>query len=425
MSPPPPVAILAAEALTALGDSRQDTWRRLLAGESGIQPVGNDFGPHASAHVAGAIPGRLDAVLRHAAAAAPPPARGATDCPADAWRNTDPASLAQVRAYRMARWVGAAALRQASAAWDDNSHGAAGLVLGTCKGGLDACTARLAGDEGDWTALWNPMALGRALADTLRVAGPVRVVESACTTGLVAIAAGIRLLRSGEARRVLVLAVDALDEFLFAGFASLRALDRRPCRPFSTDRSGLNLGEAAAAIVLALDDPPPGREQPGEPLAHVLGYGQASDAHHLTAPCRTGSGLSSAMRQALASAGLGPATIDAVNAHGTGTQYNDEMEALALRATFASDVPPVMSFKGAMGHTMGAAGLVETVLCIEALRTGLIAPVIGNADNGVSVPLPIVRTARRAERLDRILTLKSGFGGVNAALVLGRAEVAS
>lgn len=384
-----PIAIRAAEAVTALGPDAPSAWRRLTAVETGVRPLERDFGPDALTDVAGQLPAEVDdAIERRARETMLPHA----DC----------------RAFRLAWSVGDRAIRQAP--------GATALVFGTCKAGMDAFHARLAGRTDPATDLWNPRALAGVLAETLEINGVIRVVEAACTTGLVAVAEAARLLMLGRARRVLVVAVETLDEFLFAGFSSLRAMDRTVCRPFTEDRAGLNLGEAAAAVVLDVQD------VNDSALAYILGYGQACDANHLTAPCRESSGLTAAMRHALAMARLSPEAIDVVNAHGTGTSYNDEMEAKALRAVFGTAIPPLLTFKASMGHTMGATGLAEVVLCVEALRTRTVVPAYGHTGWGVSIPLSIPTEPMACEGLRRILTLKSGFGGVNAAAVLAAAE---
>jgi 3-oxoacyl-(acyl-carrier-protein) synthase len=192
-------------------------------------------------------------------------------------------------------------------------------------------------------------------------------------------------------------------------------MSERPCRPFDAARDGLSVGEGAAAVLLTSD----AGSVRSAPWA-LQGWGSSNDANHITGPSRDGSGLALAMRRALHTAGVAPGQIEYLSAHGTGTVYNDAMEAKAFAAVFGSDSPPVSSVKGYIGHTMGAAGLVEAVLCTHVIAQGLIPATLGLEDVGVDEPLRLLSRHLDA-RVDRALSVNSGFGGVNAAVVIGRA----
>ena len=197
-----------------------------------------------------------------------------------------------------------------------------------------------------------------------------------------------------------------------AGFSALKAIDPNGCRPYDRDRRGLTPGEAGAALVLVRADRMP------RPGVTIGGWGGSNDANHLTGPSRDGSGLAQAMRLALAAARLPPGEIDYVNAHGTGTPYNDAMESAALRAVFGESCPPFSGAKGMLGHTLGAAGVVETILCVLAMRERLLpgTPRLNVPAEGV--PASCLKQPRPVPRLRHILKLNTGFGGINGALVL-------
>jgi 3-oxoacyl-[acyl-carrier-protein] synthase II len=290
-----------------------------------------------------------------------------------------------------------------------------GLVLSTTKANLEALERISDGrpcSEAARRHLQGDL-LAADLAAALGARGPVQCVSVACASGLVALQQGAKLIQRGAADAVLVVGVDHLSAFVVAGFGALKALDPAGCRPFDRDRCGLSPGEAGAAIVLARAD-----LVSGHPVT-LRGWGGSNDANHLTGPSRDGSGLARAIRAALDTAGLQPRDIGYVNAHGTGTPYNDAMESLAFLAVFGADGPPVSGSKGLLGHTLGAAGVVETILCVLALRERLLpgTPRLGIPAEGA--PARLLREPRLVPRLDYVLKVNTGFGGMNSALILG------
>jgi 3-oxoacyl-(acyl-carrier-protein) synthase len=289
-----------------------------------------------------------------------------------------------------------------------------GLVLSTTKANIEALE-RLA-ENRPCSDLARRHLQGNLLADDLAVEhgarGPVQCVSTACVSGLIAIQQGAKIIQRGEVDAVLVVGVDCLSEFVMAGFSALKAIDPNGCRPFDAARCGLSPGEAGAAIVLTRADFAPGS------AIQIRGWGGSNDANHLTGPSRDGSGLAQAIRSALDSARLPPQEIDYVNAHGTGTPYNDAMESFALKTIFGDVCPPFSGLKGMFGHTLGAAGVIETIACVLALRENFLpgTPRLNMVAEGV--PASIVREPRPVAKLNHILKLNTGFGGVNGALIL-------
>ena len=257
-----------------------------------------------------------------------------------------------------------------------------------------------------------PALLAADLATAHSIAGPAQCVSAACISGLLAIQQGALLIQEDKADLVFVVGVDLLSDFVLSGFTTLKSLEVGGCRPFDAERKGLSLGEGAGAVALVR------RGTLALPALVVTGWGSSNDANHLTGPSRDGSGLALAMNRALQKAGVTPDTVDFVHAHGTGTLFNDAMEGMALQSVFGEQVPPFCSSKGLFGHTLGAAGLLETLVCLIAARQRLLPGTPGLRAPDPSVPNSLLQMPRQAESLRRILKMNAGFGGTNAALVL-------
>lgn len=250
----------------------------------------------------------------------------------------------------------------------------------------------------------------RMLAEELGIPVPARVVSHACVSGVVAMLYGMRLIQSGQFDHVIVTGGDRFSRFVLSGFQSFQAIAPEPCRPFDAARKGINLGEAAATIILSAN--------PGDgPLARLCGASASNDANHISGPSRTGEELGLAIKGALREAGLGPRQVGLISAHGTATLYNDEMEAKAFSITDVLQAP-VHSFKGYVGHTLGAAGVLESVVLIEALRQQMSIASPGFEDLGVPAALNVAR-ATAPHTFRYALKTASGFGGCNAAAVWG------
>ncbi|MBI5664963.1 MAG: beta-ketoacyl-[acyl-carrier-protein] synthase family protein [Nitrospirae bacterium] len=288
------------------------------------------------------------------------------------------------------------------------------LILASTKGEIDLLEKNLLSGEGD--------ALGCNLDNLLQkvkrlagINGEVIVVSAACASASAAIARAAAMIRSGQKDCVLVAACDSVTEFVYAGFSSLMALDKFPARPFDKSRSGLSLGEAAGFVLLmsASRAAKEGRKVLGE----VRGWGLSDDANHMTGPSRTGDGLSLAITKALKSAGADEEDIGFISAHGTGTLYNDAMEIKSFKSVFNKD-KPVYSIKGGLGHTMGAAGLVEMIIALRALKEKTVPPTVNFKDADDDAQGWASGSQRPVEENKCALLTNAGFSGINAALVL-------
>ncbi|GAA1697270.1 beta-ketoacyl synthase N-terminal-like domain-containing protein [Streptomyces yatensis] len=258
------------------------------------------------------------------------------------------------------------------------------------------------------------------LADTLGVRGPRLAFTGACVASAAAIAHGCRLIASGRAETAICAGAYLVEEENLAKFDSGFALSRDGMvRPFCADRSGLLLGDGAAAIVLESVDG--ARRRGARALAALTGWGAAGDAHHIARPHPEGAGLVAAAGRALRRAG-GP-RIDYVNAHGTGTRHNDPAETRGLRTLFGADAArvPVSSTKSTTGHLLEAAGAVELVITLLALRDGVLPPTAGFTEPDPHCDLDYVPNRPHKAELRRALTVNAAFGGANTALVLERA----
>ena len=244
--------------------------------------------------------------------------------------------------------------------------------------------------------------------------GAAMIVANACAAGANAIGHGADLIRSGMAEVVLAGGYDALCELVFAGFDSLQTLAPDACRPFDRNRTGLMLGEGSAFLVLESEEH--ARRRGARIRGSVAGYGQTTDRLHLTQPAQDGSALAGAMKQAFDSARMEPSQVGYINAHGTGTRFNDGAEATAFLGIFGGTDVRISSTKAALGHTLGAAGAIEALLCLMALETGDLPPQINVTDPEPDVARFLVHPGER-KRLDAAMSVNLGFGGSNAALI--------
>ena len=295
-----------------------------------------------------------------------------------------------------------------------------GTTLGAMPIGERYQRARHAGAPFDARRLLGmPYAATAArLARTLGARGPVLSPSIACASGTHAVGLARELIALDRADVVIAGGAEALCEFVVAGFACLRATTSTAARPFDARRDGLVLGEGAALVVV---ESAAHAARRGAPAAiEVAGHGLSADAVHMTAPARDGAGAARAMRAALADAGLPADAVDVISAHGTGTVFNDAMEMAAIPAALGTAAArvPVNGIKGAIGHTLAAAGAFEAVLCARILRDGLVPPTAGCDELDPACALDIVRGAPRSIDARVALSTSSAFAGNNAALVL-------
>lgn len=315
----------------------------------------------------------------------------------------------------------AAAVRQLMPTLDDfrqrHPQARIGVILGTSTSGISETEIALAERQrlGDWPAdfryqrheIGSPACF---VAEWLGLEGPAYTLSTACTSSARALASAKRLLASGTCDAVIAGGADSLCGLTVNGFASLEALSDSPCQPFSVNRDGINLGEAAALFLVTA-------ETGGIQLS---GYGETSDAHHISAPHPDGTGAIAAMEAALKMARLPATTIDYLNLHGTATRQNDSMEALAVAHVFG-DALPCSSTKALTGHTLGACGALEAAFCWMTLDAGRLPPQVH--DGQLDPELPSLTYASSNKRdCTRTLTNSFAFGGNNIALLLERSH---
>ncbi|MBF0569810.1 MAG: beta-ketoacyl-[acyl-carrier-protein] synthase family protein [Candidatus Omnitrophica bacterium] len=302
------------------------------------------------------------------------------------------------------------------------------FVSGTTLGGMRASQAvhRSILTEADFTPRLGLMGDALAchqlahVAGALNIVGETLILNNACASGLSAIGLAYERLRMGPEDMVIAGGYEVMSDFTHAGFNILQLVTSDACRPFDKGRTGLVLGEGAGVLVLETLENAQARKAPV--LAEIIGYGQASDAYHLTRPDPAAGGASRAIRMAIEEAGILPEMIDYVNAHGTGTPSNDLMEAKALGIALgrhASKVP-VSSTKPFMGHLLGASGAVETIISAIAIQEQMAPANLNLRDLDPECALNVITGEVRALKVNVVLSNSFGFGGSNAAILLKR-----
>ena len=371
------VVVTGMGALTAAGAGVELFWTACVEGRSALRPVTRfdvaDFGSVQAGEVGEPLPATEERASAFALLAA-------------------------------AESLAAAGLRR------DDLPTASGVVLGTCLGGAIAQS--------------HPPAPGGMAAPALRLAaahglsGPVTTLSAACTSGTAAIASAAACIRRGESDLMLAGGADALSRFVVSGFWLLRALSPTRVRPLDRRRDGLALGEGAGVIVL--EERERARRRGAPMLAEILGGGTAGDAHHMTGPSPHGDGVLRAMSAALADARRSPVDIEFISAHGTGTRFNDRMETLAIKRLLGPRAPlvPIDSIKPIIGHTLGAAGALEAILCVKVLQSGIVPPTINCNEPDPECDLDYVSGGARHQAVRCALSTSSAFAGHNAALLL-------
>lgn len=252
----------------------------------------------------------------------------------------------------------------------------------------------------------------RFLADYFKILGPAFVISTACSSSARALITAKRLLQQNIADLVICGGVDSLCQTTLHGFASLEAISATPCNPFSANRNGINIGEAAVLFAMSQ-----------EPSAVALvGCGASSDAHHISAPEPDGKGAIDVMQKALADANISASKIDYINLHGTGTQLNDAMESLAINCVFENKIPVCSSSKALTGHTLGAAGALEAAICYLLLKNGGHAPHINDGEFDESLPALNWNLCNQQTQHQIAMSNSFAFGGNNVSLIFARQE---
>ncbi|MFT3932037.1 MAG: beta-ketoacyl synthase N-terminal-like domain-containing protein [Chitinophagaceae bacterium] len=255
-------------------------------------------------------------------------------------------------------------------------------------------------------------ASAKKIATFFKAANTPLIVSNACISGLTALLTGKRLLETGQYQNAVVVGADIITEFILSGFQSFQAVSSQPCKPFDATRNGINLGEAAATIVLSTNE--------GDKKIKLSGGAVSNDANHISGPSRSGQELCIAINKALKQANVQAADIGFISAHGTATVYNDEMEAKAFSLAGMESIP-LHSLKGYYGHTLGAAGVVESAIAIRSLQQKKMIPTKGFQEIGVSKPITVCKEIIDVDAAHCLKTA-SGFGGCNAALVFSKTD---
>lgn len=277
-----------------------------------------------------------------------------------------------------------------------------GFIFSTTKGNIDALQKE---SEFKTSYLSEP---AKKIAHFYNFENEPIVVSNACVSGIYAIALAKRMIQAGTYDQVYVVAADIISEFVLSGFNSFQALSDEPCKPYDIHRKGVNLGEAAAAV-LVTSNSEGSRFQ-------IVGDGAINDANHISGPSRSGEGLVRSIQSALTEANLSVDLIDLISAHGTATNYNDEMEAIAFNRLNLQN-KPVNSLKGYYGHTLGASGLLETVISLQSATENLVISSKNFTEMGVSQPINVIQENKKVS-ISYFLKTASGFGGSNTAVLL-------
>ena len=391
------LAITGMGVVSALGWSLEETWIAIEAGRSGLGPLTLFDSPRCGHFPVGQVPG-------------------------------DPSQRSSLSAGSRSDHLAAYAARQAfqDAGLDRLPEAArrqVGLGFGGTTGGLLDTESFLLGliregkEDLDLLRRHECSHPTQAAASLLGLKGFRSTVSTACSSGAAALGMAADVIGAGEASIMLAGGVDSLTRLTLNGFASLLIVSPEGCRPFDARRSGMSLGEGAA--VLALETEESAHRRQARIYGYLAGFAHTCDAYHATAPSPDGSGIYRAMAQALTHAGLTPDQVDYVNAHGTGTIDNDLAEGRALARLFGDKQPLISSTKRFLGHTLGAAGALEAVVCLLALEHQRVPANLGLRQPDPKIPIQPEATLSPA-RLDVALSNSLGFGGACSALVLRR-----
>ncbi len=283
------------------------------------------------------------------------------------------------------------------------------FVFSTTKGNIDLLNSKYKNEfDPSRLQLWKT---AQMVTDFFENKNKPVVISNACISGVVAIIYGSELLQRGKFKNAVVCGMDELTEFVVSGFQSFLAISAEPCKPFDQFRTGISLGEACATVILSSE-----RKKEERNSVEIIGGATSNDANHISGPSRTGEGLVKAIEHVFSLRNISAADIDYISAHGTATPYNDEMEAIAFSRTGLEAVS-VNSFKGYYGHTLGAAGVLETVLTSLSMKNNLLIKSLGYTSHGVSKPVNVIEKNQEKE-INTALKVASGFGGCNAAMIL-------
>lgn len=399
---PVQVVVTGIGFVTSIGQGRENVWRGLLAGRSGISQV-ESFDP--SRHSA-----NLGGEIKEFSSAA-------------GFRRLDPHGLG--RASQLAVCAARQALEDARLAegLGATSPLRAGVAMGTTSGEPvlveEFDDLYLAGQVErigpEIATLYPSHVIAAHIASEFGFGGPVTMLPAACAAGNYAIGWSLDALRAGRADLMLAGGADAFSRITYTGFARLGAIAPELCQPFDRNRKGMVPGEGAAVLVLERLDDARRREAPI--YAEVAGYGLTCDAHHMTAAHPEGDGAARAMRAALRHAGLDETAVDYVSAHGTGTPTNDKLETRAMKRVFSARRVPASSIKSMLGHTMGAASAIESGVCALAVAENRVPPTIHFSEPDPECDIDCVPNVARELEVNVAMNNAYAFGGNNASVI--------
>lgn len=404
------VFVTGMGVVSPLGNDLDTFWRSLCQGRSGIRPIDRFDASQLSSRIAGL----------------------AEDCVPE---GLSPKEVRRKDRYTLfGLYAADAAWRQAGLDINREDPSRIATVIGTGIGGLWTIEEQMRIFLFDGADRVSPMTLPKVLTNMLPgeigirfgVVGPSKAVVTACAAGAHSIGDAAHMIRHGVADVAFAGGSEAsVVPFGIAAFASMKALSRRndeperASRPFDADRDGFVMGEGAGMLVLESEDHAKARG--AELLGEVAGYGATCDAYHVTSPLPDGGGAARAMRVALRDAQMNPDEIGYINPHGTSTKYNDAAESLAMRQVFGDRLPPVSSTKSMMGHLLGAAGAVEAIICLLAIRHGVLPPSINYDTPDPECVVNLVANVAKEAKVAAAMSNSLGFGGQNASLILKRA----
>jgi 3-oxoacyl-[acyl-carrier-protein] synthase II len=412
------VVVTGLGLVTPLASGTEQTWRRLLAGESGIKPIEKFEVSDISCRIAGQVP-RGDG------------ADGSFN--PDQWM--EPKEQRKVDDFIIFA-MGAATQALNDAGWHPREYEdqiTSGVLIGSGIGGVEGIgeTALLLRDRGPRrvSPFFIPGRLINLASGYVSIAhslkGPNHAVVTACSTGAHAIGDAGRLIALGDADVMLAGGTESpINRISLAGFAACRALStgfndtpKRASRPYDRDRDGFVMGEGAGAVVL--EEYEHAQRRGARIYGELIGYGMSGDAYHITAPAEDGDGAFRCMSAAIRRAGISPADIDYINAHGTSTPLGDEIELKAVERLVGNTAANIAmsSTKSSIGHLLGAAGAVEAVFCLLALRDGVVPPTLNLDNPSIATPIDLVPHTARQRPVNIALSNSFGFGGTNASLI--------
>ena len=289
-----------------------------------------------------------------------------------------------------------------------------GLIISTTKGNIDVLNPNSPFYSDKKRSYLSE--LGNQIQHFFNFKNEAIIVSNACVSGVLAVSVAKHLIQSEMYDDVIIVSGDLVSEFILSGFESFQAISNKPCKPYSKNRTGITIGEAIASVLVQSKTTKTAKE-----VVEILGSASCNDANHISGPSRTGEGLFLSIQSTLKEANIKITDLDYISAHGTATNYNDEMEAIAFDRLSMNNIP-LNSLKGYYGHTLGASGLLETIIGIKSIHNNTLINSLGFDEIGVSKPINIIKTTTQTE-LNMFLKTASGFGGSNSTAIFKKIKI--